>query len=89
MAKEPEVPERAASEASTSGRASTESPESSSPAGEPINAQQRGQSHPMRVNNIRVIQRADMDMVDLVGDLSIYTPDFYTSAVTDCYLAAL
>ncbi|GMN72669.1 hypothetical protein TIFTF001_053592, partial [Ficus carica] len=38
---------------------------------------------------MRVYRRADAEMVGLAGDRPVYTADYYTSAVTPRYLAAL
>ena len=43
----------------------------------------------MRINNQRVICRADMEMVDLAGDRPVYSVEYFTSAVTPRYLVAL
>ncbi|GMN21220.1 hypothetical protein TIFTF001_047251 [Ficus carica] len=83
------VPERVASQASTSGREDSLGSESSSPSREPIQARQRPQGRTMRINDQRVYRRANMEMVDLVGGLPVYTVDYFTSAVTPRYLSAL
>ncbi|GMN59306.1 hypothetical protein TIFTF001_028390 [Ficus carica] len=89
IAREQDVPERAASEASTSGREDFESPDSTPPAGEPIQVLQRARGRAMRINDQRVIRQADLEMVDLAGDHPVYAPNFYTSAMTERYLVVL
>ncbi|GMN44972.1 hypothetical protein TIFTF001_014168 [Ficus carica] len=84
-----EVPERAASQTSTSGREDSQGSESSAPSGEPIQARQRPTGRAMRINDQRVYRRADQEMVGLAGDRPVYSVDNFTSAVTLRYLAAL
>ncbi|GMN27149.1 hypothetical protein TIFTF001_040991 [Ficus carica] len=43
----------------------------------------------MRINDQRVYRRADTEMVDLAGDRLVYSVDYFTTAVTPRYLAAL
>ncbi|GMN69542.1 hypothetical protein TIFTF001_038591 [Ficus carica] len=81
--------ERTASQASTSGRSSDVASDSTDPSGEDIHAHQRLRTRGSRVNDMRVYRRADAEMVELAGDRPVYTADYYTSAVTPRYLAAL
>ncbi|GMN22435.1 hypothetical protein TIFTF001_047435 [Ficus carica] len=81
--------ERTASQASTSGRSSDVASDSTDPFGEEIHARQRLRTRGSRVNDMRVYRRADTEMVELAGDRPVYTADYYTSAVTPRYLAAL
>ncbi|GMN65434.1 hypothetical protein TIFTF001_034490 [Ficus carica] len=81
--------ERTASQASTSGRSGDVASDSTDPSGEDIHARQRLRTRGSRVNDMRVYRRADAEMVGLVGDRPVYTADYYTSAVTPRYLAAL
>ncbi|GMN39649.1 hypothetical protein TIFTF001_008874 [Ficus carica] len=84
-----DVPERAACQASTSGREGSQGSESTAPTGEPIYARQRPPSRAMRINDQRVYRRADTEMVDLAGDRPVYSVDYFTTAVTPRYFAAL
>ncbi|GMN66605.1 hypothetical protein TIFTF001_035669 [Ficus carica] len=43
----------------------------------------------MRINNQQAYRRSDQEMVELAGGFPVYSVDFYTSAVTLGYLAAL
>ncbi|GMN65575.1 hypothetical protein TIFTF001_034644 [Ficus carica] len=81
--------ERTASQASTSGRSGDVASDSTDPSGEDIHARQRLRTRGSRVNDMRVYRRADAEMVGLAGDRPVYTTDYYTSAVTPRYLAAL
>ncbi|GMN64582.1 hypothetical protein TIFTF001_033659 [Ficus carica] len=81
--------ERTASQASTSGRSGDVASDSTDPSGEEIHARQRLRSQGARVNDMKVYRRADAEMVELAGDRPVYTADYYTSAVTLRYLAAL
>ncbi|GMN48526.1 hypothetical protein TIFTF001_017704 [Ficus carica] len=81
--------ERTASQASTSGRSGDVASDSTDPSGEEIHARQRLRSRGARVNDMKVYRRADAEMVELAGDRPVYTVDYYTSAVTLRYLAAL
>ncbi|GMN20173.1 hypothetical protein TIFTF001_043018 [Ficus carica] len=81
--------ERTASQASISGRSSYVASDSTDPSGEEIHARQRLRTRGSRVNDMRVYRRADTEMVELAGDRPVYTADYYTSAVTPRYLAAL
>ncbi|GMN70023.1 hypothetical protein TIFTF001_039067 [Ficus carica] len=81
--------ERTASQASTSGRSGDVASDSTNPFGEEIQARQRPRSRGARVNDMKVYRRADAEMVELAGDRPVYTADYYTSAVTLRYLAAL
>ncbi|GMN66519.1 hypothetical protein TIFTF001_035583 [Ficus carica] len=81
--------ERTASQASTSGRSGDVASDNTDPSGEEIEAHQRPRSRWARVNDMKVYRRADAEMVELAGDRPVYTADYYTSAVTLRYLAAL
>ncbi|GMN69211.1 hypothetical protein TIFTF001_038257 [Ficus carica] len=81
--------ERTARQASTSGRSGDVASDSTDPSGEGIHARQRPRSRGARVNDMKVYRRADAEMVELAGDRPVYTADYYTSAVTLRYLAAL
>ncbi|GMN69338.1 hypothetical protein TIFTF001_038391 [Ficus carica] len=81
--------ERTVSQASTSGRSGDVASDSTHPSGEEIHARQRLRSRGARVNDMKVYRRADAEMVELAGDRPVYTADYYTSAVTLRYLAAL
>ncbi|GMN20728.1 hypothetical protein TIFTF001_043156 [Ficus carica] len=81
--------ERSAGQTSTSGREGTESSDSPDPAGEPLDDRDRPEGRAMRINNQRVYRRSDQEMAELVGGFPVYSVDFYTSAVTPGYLAAL
>ncbi|GMN24479.1 hypothetical protein TIFTF001_043784 [Ficus carica] len=81
--------ERTASQASTSGRSGDVASDSTDPSGEDIHARERPRTRGSRVNDMRVYRRADAEMVGLAGDRPVYTADYYTSAVTPRYLAAL
>ena len=81
--------ERTASQASTSSRKDFGDANSPPPSGEPIQSRQRPRSRPMRINDQRVVRRADMEMVDLASDRPVYSVDYFTSAVTLRYLATL
>ncbi|GMN39806.1 hypothetical protein TIFTF001_009036 [Ficus carica] len=83
-----DVPEKAASQANTSGREDSQGSESSASFGEPIQARQRPPSRAMRINDQRVYRRADQEMVGLAGGRPVYSVDYFTSAVTPRYLAA-
>ncbi|GMN38399.1 hypothetical protein TIFTF001_007630 [Ficus carica] len=83
------APERIASQASTSGRSGDVASDSTDPSGEEIQARQRPRSLGARVNDMKVYRRADAEMVEQAGDRPVYTADYYTSAVTLRYLAAL
>ncbi|GMN71773.1 hypothetical protein TIFTF001_053447 [Ficus carica] len=74
--------ERTVSQANTSGREGSESSESTAPAGEPVQSRQRGRSRPLRINGLLVYRMADTEMVDREGDHSVYTLEYFTSAVT-------
>ncbi|GMN61911.1 hypothetical protein TIFTF001_030999 [Ficus carica] len=80
---------RTASQASMSGREDTPGSESSDLSGEHIQARQRPRSRAMRINDIKVYRRADIEMVDLADNRPVYTADYYTSAFTRRYLDAL
>ncbi|GMN45071.1 hypothetical protein TIFTF001_014270 [Ficus carica] len=84
-----EAVERTASQASTSGREGSESSGSSAPRGEPIEARQRPSGRPMRINDQRVYRRGDWEMVELADGRPVYSVDYFTSAITPRYLAAL
>ncbi|GMN62591.1 hypothetical protein TIFTF001_031663 [Ficus carica] len=84
-----EAVERTASQASTSGREGSESAGSSAPKGEPIEARQRPSGRPMRINDQRVYHRGDWEMVELADGRPVYSVDYFTSAITPRYLAAL
>ncbi|GMN47478.1 hypothetical protein TIFTF001_016646 [Ficus carica] len=84
-----EAVERTASQASTSGREGSESSGSSAPKGEPIEARQRPTGRPMRINDKRVYRRGDWEMMELADGRRVYSVDYFTSAVTPRYLAAL
>ncbi|GMN20967.1 hypothetical protein TIFTF001_040008 [Ficus carica] len=81
--------ERTASQASTSGRSGDVASDSTDPSGEEIHARQRLRTRGSCVNDMKVYRRADAEMVELAGDRPVYTADYYTSAVTPRYLAAL
>ncbi|GMN54125.1 hypothetical protein TIFTF001_023260 [Ficus carica] len=81
--------ERSVGQASTSGREGTESSDSPDPAGEPLGDHNRPEGRAMRINNQRVYRRSDQEMAELAGGFPVYSVDFYTSAVTPGYLAAL
>ncbi|GMN60007.1 hypothetical protein TIFTF001_029094 [Ficus carica] len=81
--------ERTASQASTSGRSGNVASDSTDPSGEEIHARQWLRSRGARVNDMKVYRRADAEMVELAGDRPVYTADYYTSAITLRYLAAL
>ncbi|GMN23313.1 hypothetical protein TIFTF001_043666 [Ficus carica] len=81
--------EMTASQASTSGRSGDVASDSTDPSGEDIHACQRLRTWGSRVNDMKVYRRADAEMVGLAGDRPVYTADYYTSAVTPRYLAAL
>ncbi|GMN68286.1 hypothetical protein TIFTF001_037348 [Ficus carica] len=81
--------ERTASQASTSGRGDGVAFDSTDPSGEEIQARQRPRSRGARVNDMKVYRMADAEMIGLAGDRPVYTADYYTSAVTLRYLAAL
>lgn len=74
--------ERTVSQANTSGREGSESSESTAPAGELVQSRQRGRSRPLRINGLLVYRMADTEMVDREGDHSVYTLEYFTSAVT-------
>ncbi|GMN63809.1 hypothetical protein TIFTF001_032905 [Ficus carica] len=78
--------ERTASQASTSGR---EGSESSSSKGEPIKARQCPSGRSMRINDQRVYRRGDWEMMELANGCLVYTVDYFMSAITPRYLAAL
>nr|GMN65922.1 hypothetical protein TIFTF001_034987 [Ficus carica] len=80
---------RTASQASTSGRSGDVASDSTDPSGEDIHARERPRTRGSRVNDMRVYRRADAEMVGLAGDRPVYTADYYTSAITPRYLAAL
>ncbi|GMN36693.1 hypothetical protein TIFTF001_042495 [Ficus carica] len=84
-----EAAERTASQASTSGREGSESSGSSAPKGEPIEARQRPSGRPMRINDQRVYRRGDWEMMELADGRPVYSVDYFTSAITPRYLAAL
>ncbi|GMN31443.1 hypothetical protein TIFTF001_041590 [Ficus carica] len=84
-----EAVERTASQASTFGREGSESSGSSAPRGEPIEARQRPSGRPMRINDQRVYRRGDWEMVELADGRPVYSVDYFTSAITLRYLAAL
>nr|GMN19413.1 hypothetical protein TIFTF001_048608 [Ficus carica] len=84
-----EAVERTASQASTSVREGSESSGSSAPRGEPIEARQRPSGRPMRINDQRVYRRGDWEMVELADGRPVYSVDYFTSAITPRYLAAL
>ncbi|GMN59471.1 hypothetical protein TIFTF001_028552 [Ficus carica] len=77
------------SQASTSGREGSESSESTAPVGEPVDSRNRSASRAMRINDRRVYRRSDQQMVELAGGHPVYSVDYFTSAVTPRYLAAL
>ncbi|GMN33109.1 hypothetical protein TIFTF001_003971 [Ficus carica] len=81
--------ERSAGQTSTSGREGTESSDSPDPTGEPLDDRDRPEGLAMRINNQRVYRRSDQEMAELAGGFPVYSVDFYTSAVTPGYLAAL
>ncbi|GMN50968.1 hypothetical protein TIFTF001_020134 [Ficus carica] len=81
--------EMTASQASTSGREGLQSFESTASAGEPVHVGQRGRSRALHINDLRLYWRVDIEIVDLAGDRLVYTVDYFTSAVTLRYLAAL
>ncbi|GMN63957.1 hypothetical protein TIFTF001_033009 [Ficus carica] len=81
--------ERSADQTSTSGREGAESSDSPDPAGEPLDDRGRPEGRAMRINNQRVYRRSDQEMAELAGGFPVYSVDFYTSAVTPGYLAAL
>ncbi|GMN59819.1 hypothetical protein TIFTF001_028901 [Ficus carica] len=76
-----EVPERAASQASTSGREDSQGSESSAPSGEPIQARQRPPGRAMRINDQQVYRSADQEMVGLAEEFRI--PDNVDLVVPD------
>ncbi|GMN19009.1 hypothetical protein TIFTF001_042801 [Ficus carica] len=81
--------ERSAGQTSTSGGEGAESSDSPDPAGEPLDGRGRPEGRAMRINNQRVYRRSDQEMAELAGGFPIFSVDFYTSAVTLGYLAAL
>ncbi|GMN43141.1 hypothetical protein TIFTF001_012342 [Ficus carica] len=81
--------ERSAGQASTSGREGTESSDSPDPATEPLGDRYRPEGRAMRINNQRVYRRSDQEIAEHAGGFTVYSVDFYTSAVTPGYLAAL
>ncbi|GMN18949.1 hypothetical protein TIFTF001_050884 [Ficus carica] len=81
--------ERSAGQTSTSGREGAESSDSPDPAGEPLDGRGRSEGRAMRINNQRVYRRSDQEMAELAGGFPVFSVDFYTSAVTLGYLAAL
>ncbi|GMN66701.1 hypothetical protein TIFTF001_035763 [Ficus carica] len=84
-----EAVERTASQASTSDREGSESSGSSAPRGEPIEARQRPSGRPIRINDQRVYCRGDWEIVELADGRPVYSVDYFTSAITPRYLAAL
>ncbi|GMN57127.1 hypothetical protein TIFTF001_026240 [Ficus carica] len=81
--------ERSAGQTSTSGREGAESSDSTDPAGESLDGRDRAEGRAMRINNQRVYRRSDQEMAELAGGFPVFSVDFYTSAVTLGYLAAL
>ncbi|GMN32892.1 hypothetical protein TIFTF001_048225 [Ficus carica] len=81
--------EMSAGQTSTSGREGTESSDSPDPAGEPLDDRDRPEGRAMRINNQQVYRRSDQEMAELARGFPVYSVDFYTSAVTPGYLAAL
>ncbi|GMN30149.1 hypothetical protein TIFTF001_044432 [Ficus carica] len=59
------------------------------PAGEPVQTRQRNRGRSLHVNGLPVYRMADREMVDRAGDRLIYSVDYFTTAVTLSYLAAL
>ena len=84
-----EARERSAGQVGTSGREGSEDPDSPPPAGEALAGRGRLASRGQRINNVRVYRRSDQEMEQLAGGRPVYSVDFYTSAVTLGYLAAL
>ncbi|GMN22475.1 hypothetical protein TIFTF001_040264 [Ficus carica] len=80
---------RSAGQTSTSGREGAESSDSPDPAGELLDGRGRPEGRAMRINNQRVYRRSDQEMAELAGGFLVFSVDFYTSAVTLGYLAAL
>ncbi|GMN19424.1 hypothetical protein TIFTF001_042873 [Ficus carica] len=81
--------ERSAGQTSTSGREGAESSGSPDPAGESLDGRDRAEGRAMRINNQRVYHRSDQEMAELAGGFPVFSVDFFTSAVTLGYLAAL
>ncbi|GMN67186.1 hypothetical protein TIFTF001_036426 [Ficus carica] len=81
--------ERSASQTSTSGREGAESSDSLDLAGKPLDDRGRPEGRAMRINNQRVYRRSDQEMAELAGGFPVYSVEFYTSAMTLGYLAAL
>ncbi|GMN66782.1 hypothetical protein TIFTF001_035842 [Ficus carica] len=81
--------ERSAGQTSTLGSEGSESSDSPDPAGEPLDGRGRPEGRAMRINNQRVYRRSDQEMAELAGGFPVFSVDFYTSAVTLGYLAAL
>ncbi|GMN32228.1 hypothetical protein TIFTF001_041698 [Ficus carica] len=81
--------ERSAGQTSASGREGTESSDSPDPVGEPLDDRDRPEGRAMRIYNQRVYRRSDQEMAELAGGFPVYSIDFYMSAVTPGYLAAL
>ncbi|GMN31362.1 hypothetical protein TIFTF001_044569, partial [Ficus carica] len=81
--------ERSAGQTSTSGREGAESSGSPDPAGESLDGRDRAEGRAMRINNQRVYRRSDQEMAELAGGFPVFSVDFFTSAVTLGYLAAL
>ncbi|GMN19420.1 hypothetical protein TIFTF001_039814 [Ficus carica] len=81
--------ERTASQASTTGREGSESSRSMPPAEEPVQTHQRNRGRSLRVNGLPVYRMVDREMVDQADDRPVYLVDYFTTAVTLSYLAAL
>ncbi|GMN30326.1 hypothetical protein TIFTF001_044470 [Ficus carica] len=83
-----EASERTASSASVLGRDRSESSGSTLSAGEPVQARHHDSSRPLCVNGILVFRMADWDMMDKAGYRTVYSMDYFTSAVTTSYLVS-
>ncbi|GMN29034.1 hypothetical protein TIFTF001_044307 [Ficus carica] len=81
--------ERSAGQTSTSSREGAESSGSPDPTGESLDGRDRAEGRAMRINNQRVYRRSDQEMAELAGGFPVFSVDFFTSAVTLGYLAAL
>ena len=88
---EGDAADRSGGETSTSGREDPEgpaSPDSPAPVGERFDERRKG-TRPQRVNNQRVHKMSDAEAEQLAGGLPVYTMDYFTTGVTEDYLAAL
>ena len=88
-AEEGEAAERTASQASTSGREDVLASDSTDPSGEDTEVRGRPASRGSRINDVKVYRRADAEMTRLADGRPVYTADYFTTAVTPRYLAAL